>query len=279
MAAWDRKTPWRQGHGLTNEAAVEFGLVREEEVATTVAVVVSHDCDLAQYPEAEPSVEIIVGRRVQAADGNLTHAKSPRRLHLPCTENGAAIYLELRATGKREIPKDRLAGHLPKADLELPPKSRSILQQWLAARYRRAGFPDEFENRLQETGVGERIKKIVEPLGTHLIAIFFDVDDGRGVERKRPDDRYLLHIDLLYSTESDPGAALNAAEEAAKAISAAFRERCFVAGKGWQQIELLGCEPISDEAMPYAMSTHLKKWNTDYLSLRAEPVPGVTYSE
>jgi hypothetical protein len=187
--------------------------------------------------------------------------------------------LELRATGKREIPKDRFAGHLPNAGLEVTPNNLSILQRWLAARYRRAAFPDEFEDRLRKTGVGERIKKIVEPLGTHLVAIFFDVDEGKEVEREGPDDRYMLGVDLLYSTEKDPVAALSAAEQAASAISAAFRERCFIAGKGWQEIELLGCEPISDEAMPYAMSTQLKKWNADYLSLRAEPVPGITYAE
>jgi hypothetical protein len=27
MAVWDRETPWRQGHALTNEAAVTLGLV------------------------------------------------------------------------------------------------------------------------------------------------------------------------------------------------------------------------------------------------------------
>jgi hypothetical protein len=189
------------------------------------------------------------------------------------------MYLELRAIGKREIPKDRLAEYLPDGGLELTRKNLSILQQWLASRYRRAAFPDEFENRLRETGVGERIKKIIEPLGTYLVAIFFDVDEGKELERKGPDDRYMLGVDLLYSTESDPVAALSEAEQAASAISAAFRERCFIAGKGWQEIELLGCEPISDEAMPYAMSTQLKKWNADYLSLRAEPVPGITHAE
>lgn len=279
MAAWDRKTPWRQGHALTSEVALALGLVCAEELATAVGMVVSHDCDITQDPEVEPSIEVIIGARVAAANGAFTHAKNPRRLHLPCTENGSAMYLELRATGKREIPKDRFAGHLPNAGLELTPQNLSILQRWLAARYRRAAFPDEFEDRLRKTGVGERIKKIVEPLGTHLIAIFFDVDEGSELERKGPNDRYLLRIDLLYCTESDPVAALSAAEQAASAIGAAFRERCFVAGTGWQEIELVGCEVISDDAMTYAMSTQLKKWNADYLSLRAEPVPGVTHSE
>ena len=279
MAAWDRHTPWRQGHALTNEAAVTLGLVRVVEVATVVAMVVSHDCDLAQSPEVEPSIEIIVGGRIAAANGNFTHAKNPRRLHLPCTENGVTMYLDLLATDKRGIPKYHLAGHLPNASMELTPENRSVLQRWLAARYRRAAFPDEFERRLRETGVDERVKKIVEPLGTHLIAIFFDVDEGRELERKGADDPYILRIDLLYSTERDPIAALNAAEQAASAISAAFRERCFVAGKGWQGLELVSCEPISDEAMTYRMSTQLKKWNAEYLSLRADPVAGPMPSE
>lgn len=279
MAAWDRHTLWRQGHALTNEAAVTLGLVRVEEVANAVAMVVSHDCDLTQSPEVEPAIEIIVGGRIPAANGNFTHAKNPRRLHLPCAENGVTMYLDLRATDKRGIPKDRLAGHLPNGSMELSPEDRSVLQRWLAARYRRAAFPDEFESRLRETGVDERIKKIVEPLGTHLIAIFFDVDEGRDLERKAADDLYVLRIDLLYSTERDPVVALNAAEQAASAILAAFRERCFVAGKGWEGIELVSCEPISDEVMTYAMSTQLKKWSADYLSLRADPIAGPMHSE
>jgi hypothetical protein len=80
-----------------------------------------------------------------------------------------------------------------------------------------------------------------------------------------------LRIDLLYSTEEDPVAAREAVEKAAASMSAAFRDRCFVPGTGWQWIELLGCEPISDEALTYAMSTQLKRWNMDYLSLRADP--------
>jgi hypothetical protein len=36
-------------------------------------------------------------------------------------------------------------------------------------------------------------------------------------------------------------------------------------------LALSGCEAISEEAMTYAMSTQLKRWNMDYLSLRADP--------
>jgi len=271
MAAWDRDTPWRQGHVLTNESSVALGVVRADDVGSALAVVISHDCDLAQGPETEPSIEIIVARRVEAANGNFTHAKNSRRLHLECAVDGVTTYLDIRAQGKAEIKKAALADHAPNASVVVKPEDRSVLQRWLAARYRRAAFPDEFERRLDDTGVSKRIAKILEPLGKHLVAVFFDVDAGVEQDRKGPEDLYVLRIDLLYSTEDDPAAALEAAEKAAASIAAAFRERCFDAATGWKWIELVGCEPISDEAMTYAMSTQLKRWNMDYLSLRADP--------
>ncbi len=271
MADWNRDTPWRQGHVLTNESSVALGVVPAEDAGTALAIVISHDCDLAQSSDTEPTVEIIVAKRVQAADGNFTHAKNSRRLHLKCAVDGTETYLDIRAQGKMTIEKSALADHAPAANVVLRPEDRSVLQRWLAARYRRAAFPDEFERRLNETGVAKRIAKIVEPLAQELVAVFFDVDDGTEQDRKGERDLYSLRIDLLYSTEDDPAVAQEAAEKAAAAIAAAFQEHCFDAVAGWRWIELLGCEAISDEAMTYAMSTQLKRWNMDYLSLRADP--------
>lgn len=271
MADWNRDTPWRQGHVLTNESSVALGVVPAEDSGTALAVVISHDCDVAQSPDSEPIVEIIVAKRVQAADGNFTHAKNSRRLHLECVIDGAETCLDMQAQGKVGIKKSALAAHKPAANVVIKPEDRSVLQRWLAARYRRAAFPDEFERRLNVTGVAKRIAKIVEPLAKELVAVFFDVDDGTEQDWKGENDLYGLRIDLLYSTENDPAVAQETAEKAAAAIAAAFRERCFDAVAGWKWIELLGCEAISDEAMTYAMSTQLKRWNMDYLSLRADP--------
>src|SRR6266566_3772446 len=55
-------------------------------------------------------------------------------------------------------------------------------------------------------------------------------------------------------------------------IKTAFHDRCFDKQTNkWRNIELLNCTPISDEALTYAMSLKLKRWNADYISLRAEP--------
>ena len=158
MVDWNRDTPWRQGQVITNESSLALGVVRPEDAGAALAVVISHDCDLAQSPETEPVVEIIVARRVKAADGNFTHGKNSRRLHLECTIDGAESYLDMRAQGKREIKKSALAGHSPAANVVVKPEDRSILQRWLAARYRRAGLPDEFERRL----LGDRHHRLLQ---------------------------------------------------------------------------------------------------------------------
>jgi hypothetical protein len=271
MAEWDRRTPWRQGHVLTAETVVALQLVSDEDNPPLV-VVASHDCDLAQDPSSEPVVEVIIGRRVDKADGNFTHGKNPRRLHVSGIDGGAAICIELMAPARRSVAKQDLVRHLPSATVLIDPAHRNTLQYWLVARYRRSAFPDAFDSHLVETGVARRIAKILEPLGNQIVAVFFDVDDGIEREHANATDPFTLSIVLLYSTDTEPTVAEAAAATAAGAITAAFRDRCFdKATNKWRGIELLSCVPISDEALTYAMSLRLKRWNADYISLRAEP--------
>ena len=80
----------------------------------------------------------------------------------------------------------------------------------------------------------------------------------------------------VLTSESSVALGVIGAEDAGIAMAIVISHDCDLTqspetGAGWQWIELLGCEPISDEAMTYAMSTQLKKWNMDYLSLRADP--------
>jgi hypothetical protein len=272
MAGWGRNTPWRQGHALTTKSSVALGLVPEEGADSKLVIVISHDCDLAQLPDSEPCIEIIVARRVNTDDGNCTHAKNPRRLHLPYKISGETTWWELSAPSKTSISKQRLADHAPNDDALLDVKSKAILRRWLAARYNRGSFPDEFVERLQ-AHIGERITKIVKPAGNHLIAVFFDIDEGEEKERCGAADVYDLYVYLLYNTQEDEVAAHEAVEKAAAEITKTFCERCCPGGD-WQWIKLQGCEAISDNAMPYALSAYLKPWDMDYLSFRGDGPPG-----
>jgi hypothetical protein len=70
------------------------------------------------------------------------------------------------------VPKLDLCGHAPSATLRIDSAGRNTLQHWLAARYRRSAFPDEFDRHLVGTGVADRLKKILAPLGNHIVAVF-----------------------------------------------------------------------------------------------------------
>ena len=199
MAEWARNTPWRQGHLLTNEAVTATGLRHPKYPDDTLVIVASHDCDLAQLPDKEPQVEVVVGRQIPALDGNYTHAKSSRTLHLEF--DNEPLLAEFVITEKHSIPKNVLVDFGPMTNVRLSPPNLSTFQRWLASRYRRSAFPDEFQHRMKKAGLTDKIVKAVKPHGSMITAVFFDVDEGQVVARTGPDDVYMLDIILVIQAE------------------------------------------------------------------------------
>ena len=271
MVAWGRDTPWRQGHVVSDDAAKALGLLPDSPNGV-VAVVISHDCDLAQLPDTEPDAEIIVGHQITEVDGNFTYAKNARRLHLTFSGGDERLAADLVAARKMPVKKIQLAGYMPVETVRLTVAEHIILQRWLAARYRRSAFPDEFDRRLEKTGLRDRLGKTLKSFGALISAIFFDVDQGEDVDRSGSDDPYELGVYLLFSTETDPDAAEAAAEAAKLAITTAFREKCLSGKTGaWSDIELIECEVISDHAMTVRQAESFKRWSADHISLKIDP--------
>ena len=272
MAEWNRDTPWRQGHLLGNDAIEALGLHHAVALDQTFVIVASHDCDLAQTPEGEPVIEVVVGRLVTDKDGNCTHAKSARKLHIEFA--GAAVFwAEFEATAKVSIEKGALNEFVPCPEAHLSTEGHAIFQMWLASRYRRSAFPDEFERRLtsKEFKLHERIAKAVKPHGEMIAGVFFDVDEGAEITRDGLDDTYTLDITILHSADPDFDAAEKAAYAAAKAIEKAFKDKLFDPTKSWQHIELRSCDPVSESVLTYQQFKQLKRWRLEHISLAAEP--------
>src|SRR5262245_54536949 len=101
MAEWTRTTPWRQGQLLPEEAITAFKLVNSSDEKKTVAVIISHDCDLAADLNKEPNAEIIVGSRLEKPNGNFENAKNARVLHISYFGENKQEWMELVATEKR----------------------------------------------------------------------------------------------------------------------------------------------------------------------------------
>jgi hypothetical protein len=252
MSAWDRGTPWRQGNLVAATDFKVLGLTKSDASGDEAIVVISHDCDLVQPLNIEPNIEVMRGRFIDrsALNGNFTHAKNPRRLHIPATGGSRPAFIELTAVDRALVSKELVSGLKPVTDTCFIYDELTILQCWLAARYRRAAFSDTFEQRLRVTRMPERLSKILSPVGEHVVAVFFNVDDGEDVQREAPEDVFCLDVYLLYSTQVDPAAAQHAATEACQQIRRVFAEACCPDGKTWRLIELRDCEIISDEVDP-----------------------------
>ncbi|QAZ41493.1 hypothetical protein C1M51_12910 [Methylibium sp. Pch-M] len=143
---------------------------------------------------------------------------------------------------------------------------------WLASRYRRSAFPDEFERRLiKELKLHEKIAKAVKPHGDLIAGVFFDVDDGAEITRDGPGDTYTLDITILHSAVPNFETAEKAADTAAKAIEKAFKDKLFDPTKTWRYIELRSCDPVSESVLTYQHFKQLKRWRLEHISLAAEP--------
>jgi hypothetical protein len=206
-------------------------------------------------------------------DGNCTHAKNARKLHVEFV-GGDIFWAEFEAKAKSSIEKLKLNEFYPLSDVHLTSENHAIFQMWLASRYRRSAFPDEFERRLtQETKLADKIAKAVRPHGELITGVFFDVDEGAEVVRSGPDDTYTLDISILYDPDVD--ATEHAASQAVDAIQTAFKAKLLMSNQRWQYIELRFCEAISESVLSYQEFKQLKRWRLEHISLAADPQQSV----
>lgn len=276
MADSGRQFSWRQGDLLTGEAAVALGYCTQEDAGATFVVVISHDCDLTAEIEKEPLAELIVGRHIDKLGGD-SYGKTARRLHIEYQTPDGPVFLELMATAKQQIEKQKLFQLSPRNDIELGGRGIGILQRWLAARYHRAAFPEAFEDRLRAAVIpGKRtflkkIELILSAAGEHIRGLLFDLDEGKNIERKAPDDVYQLGIDVLYDSAKDEPAAAAVAKAAAHALEELFSTAFYSEQAGWQNICLQYCDPMSDNAITVAQREMLKQWRLEHISLQDDP--------
>lgn len=277
MADTARNLSWRQGDILSDEAISICDLRSAEGSSETLyAVVVSHDCDLAAIESKEPNAEVITGRRVRKLGGD-SFAKTARRLQVEYQSADGPVVLEFAATAKIPVPKAKLFAGAPRRDITLDKQGLNILQRWLAARYRRTAFPEEFEARLRSPQMSgkktflERIEGILEAGGDHIRGLLFDLDEGADVERVALNDTYQLGVVVLYNSLRDEPAAAAVASNAAEELERLFAEAFETQTGEWQGICLTYCDPMSDNAITVAQAEMLKEWRLEHMSLKDYP--------
>jgi hypothetical protein len=267
---WTRETPWRQGSVVPSSHAVNLGLVAEHHSPEKFAIVISHDCDLANDIEDEPDVEIIVGTSIEACLPDKTHAKNVRILHIEIDGPGGRQAVELVARKKVPIPKSKMVGFGPDKAYSIAAEELGTLRSWLAARYKRASIPDGLQNLIKDI-FHDIAKKKERPRALRGIWIDFDPD----VEHLPSGEKYELWIVVVYSTSEEGSKAV--AEDAIKQIKDKF-ERKYRKGGVWTGLDLRECVARSDTEFTYYDTHRYKLFRLEYLSLRTGS-PGETGNE
>lgn len=271
QGTWTRQTPWRQGSVLPRDALLALGLVSQTDIDTACGVVISHDCDLASDNlDAEPNVELIIGRAINACSGNYSWGKAPRTLHLPVLQHGATKAVELCQTAKVLVHKSSLAAFVPDHAWLMDGRALGTLRSWLASRYCRAAFPDTFVNRMNASKASEKLAKALEPHGQLISFVYVDLDEGQNIERAHGDP-YQLSVVLVHVVQDDAEEAADQADAAAEAVEKVLRARL---GDG-QAIVLKGCFAISEDELPVSKARVLTQWRLEHMTHRAsEEEPG-----
>jgi len=104
MGEWSPQPSWRQGQVLPDDAFKSL-LPNLRDSDFDLAIVISHDCDLARLPDVEPVVEVIPGKTIETLNGNYSFAKNARRLNLSYANGDGFIHFDFAACDKTVISK------------------------------------------------------------------------------------------------------------------------------------------------------------------------------
>ena len=218
-------------------------------------LVASHTCDL-QDSHAEPRVALLVGHVTTKQDNNKRHAKGVRQLQL-LAEGGELAEFDIRSL--EFVGAEVLTGHMPWPDVTYGYDEVRSLQRWLAQRYERVAYPDEFVMGLQKAKLSERIRNRLKNCD-EILEVRAALD-----ESKRPSGAYRLALILIYDTAKDPDGARS--DQIAKGIREDF-DKAAEALVGI--IDFIGASAQPDAEVPYLAVRRTKAWRLDDLSLRGD---------
>ena len=191
-----RKHDWRQGSVLppalmvaARDAASRHHPRPIEIQPDDWLIVTSHTCDVRNRgkPENEPTVEVLVARvHTGKPDSREIHGKNSRRLHSEGVQSGTSVRLVASVHDRLLIDRLVLAQHPPDANRiignpSLGKNDRTVetLATWVAKRYQRQAFPDDFDNAVQKAGAKEPIDKFLSANATNLLGVFIALADRK----------------------------------------------------------------------------------------------------
>lgn len=258
--SWSRNTTWRQGSVLAQKDFQAAGLTDAPD--TDLAIAISHDCDIANDNlDTEPVVEFVFARILEQHNGNYTHGKNPRILHLDYTGNGQTIWLELLASSKVMVHKNSLGETQPDQVYSLT--ASQTLQSWLAVRYRRIALPNGLVDRLRY--VSTYIEKECKKNSSGILSFRLSYEPQ---DELIPEEPYELWLSLVYV--ADKAEYANMAAKIAQNLKTEF-PNLLEKTKGSGTVDLRKCEAVSEMEFTLRDMRDTVEYHLEHLSYRTDP--------
>ena len=140
----------RQGDIVVQEntnSLIASSIDRKPEITSTdiAIIVISQDCDIIS--SKEQYIELIAGFISSQEQKMIQNRKNPRKLQISFLSNLIVLDINDRFRIKKTIfPTLNISSN------KINDQNLFILRRWLADRYKRPAFPNEFNNRLNKQG-------------------------------------------------------------------------------------------------------------------------------
>ncbi len=264
---WSRNTLWRQGSILAQKDFYSLELPSTPDI--TLAVAISHDCDIAHDNlEVEPDIEFIFARILEQHNGNYIYGKNPRILHLGYTHDAKEVFLELLASKKVTLQKIGLKAVQPDETYKLTHSRNQILQSWLAARYRRHALPNSLVERLRP--VSSYIEKEGRKNSSGILSFRLFYEPIEPPNELPPEEAYELWLSIVYSSDDDKYRSM--AEEIADKLKIEF-PKLLEDTKNIGKVDLRQCKAFSEMEFTLQDMRGTFELHLEHLSHRTTP-PG-----
>jgi hypothetical protein len=245
---------WRQGSIVPHEAVdTHLQLALEPEA---LLIVLTQDCDILHDDyEAEPNIELHIARPVAEKDGNLFHAKNPRRLQFMLDQQLYEIKIHERCI----VPRVYLVNCTP-IELRLEGNLIRTIADWTAKRYIRSALPDKFNERLDFAEKQmKKIESLLKRKGDLVTGIFLRVDPNDEIN---PEEKYrvILRFTAKTSVMEQQDLAIQAIE-----LTELIRQQ-FATIDG---VEIEDYDLVSEAEFSLDDLRETSRWDYDYLSYRA----------
>lgn len=258
---WSRNTTWRQGSVLAKKDFQAVGLTDVPDA--DLAIAISHDCDIANDNlDIEPVVEFIYACILNQRNGNYTHGKNPRTLHLDYTHGENLVVLELLASKKLILQKIGLRQF----------SLMSLIDSLIPSRFFRVGWQLDIVAMLYRTALLIGFVKFSHTLRrkakTILLESCLSVYLNDPEDELPPKEPYELWLNVVYISDKDEYHKIS--EDIAQSLKTEF-PNLLEKTKDYGTVILRKCDAVSEMEFTLRDLRDTVEYHLEHLSYRTKP--------